>query len=63
VQPQKWKILISICPNFNLNRSISSETILKKGLKCKIPNLLFFQHLQHDVIIITKKDNENILII
>jgi len=26
---------------FNLNRSISSETILKQGFKFKIPNLSF----------------------
>jgi len=31
----------SMCPNFNINRSISTETILKQGFKCKIPNLSF----------------------
>jgi len=30
-----------MCPNLYLNRSISSETILKLGFKCKIPNLSF----------------------
>jgi len=31
----------SMCPNFNLNRSISSETTLKQHFKCKITNLSF----------------------
>jgi len=31
----------SMCPNFNLTRSISSKTILKQGFKCKIPNVSF----------------------
>jgi len=34
----------SMSPNFNLNRSISSETILKQGFKCKIPNSSFNFH-------------------
>jgi len=41
IQPQKPKILgpAACVQNFNPNRSISSETILKQGFKCKIPNL------------------------
>jgi len=31
----------SMCPSFKLNRSSSSETILKQDFKCKIPNLFF----------------------
>jgi len=41
VLPQKPKILRPMCPIFNLNRSISSETILKHSFKCKIPYLSF----------------------
>jgi len=33
----------SMCPNFNVNRSISSETILKQGFKCKMQTTLSFK--------------------